>query len=98
MTGTGGSKKDHRTVPDAGPAGVSGAEFAGAGFQFAAVLTLAAFAGVWLDRTLKTSPWLLIVTVFLGAALAFYTLYRKLMKGQRLGDRRQATERRDQVE
>jgi threonine/homoserine/homoserine lactone efflux protein len=98
MTGTGGGEKDHRPVPDAGPRGVSGAEFAGAGLQFAGLLILAAFAGIWLDRTLKTSPWLLIVTVFLGAAVAFYTLYRKLMKGQRLGDRRQAADRREHPE
>jgi F0F1-type ATP synthase assembly protein I len=73
-------------------------EFAGVGIQFAAILVLSAFGGIWLDRKLGTSPWLLIVLVFVGAAAGFYSLYRKLMKGQRLGDRRQHTERRDEVE
>ena len=68
---------------------------AAAGFQFTAAVVLAVFAGIWLDRTLGTGPWLLIVTVFLGAALGFYSLYRNLMKGQRLGDRRQKGERRE---
>jgi F0F1-type ATP synthase assembly protein I len=67
---------------------VSGAELASGGIQFAVILVLSSFAGMWLDRHLGTSPWLLIVLVFAGAAAAFFSLYRKLMKGQRLGDRR----------
>ena len=72
-----------------------GREFAGAGFQFTIMVVLSVFAGIWIDRKLGTGPWLLIVTVFLGAALGFYSLYRNLMKGQRLGDRRQHSERRE---
>lgn len=67
---------------------------AAAGFQFTIVVVLSVFAGIWLDKQLGTTPWLLIVTVFLGAALGFYSLYRNLMKGQRLGDRRGNGERR----
>jgi F0F1-type ATP synthase assembly protein I len=78
-----------------GGSGVSGAEVAGAGFQFSAIVAASAFAGVWLDKKLGTTPWLVIVTVFLGAALGFFSLYRNLMKGQRLGDRRKGQERRD---
>lgn len=78
--------------------GVSGAQFAGAGFQFAAMVILSAFAGIWIDRKLGTTPWLLIVTVFAGAALGFYSLYRNLMKGQRLGDRGQQGERGEDSE
>jgi len=74
--------------------GVSATQFAGAGFQFAALVVLSVFAGIWLDRKLGTSPWLVFFSVFAGAALGFYTLYRNLMKGQRLGDRRQRGERR----
>ena len=73
----------------------SGSQFAGAGFQFAVMVILSAFAGIWIDRRLGTSPWLLIVTVFVGAALGFYSLYRNLMKGQRLGERRKNTDRRE---
>jgi F0F1-type ATP synthase assembly protein I len=77
---------------------VSMAQFAGAGFQFAAMVVLSAFAGIWLDRKLGTTPWMVIVTVFAGAALGFYSLYRNLMKGQRLGERRQSADRRKRPE
>jgi F0F1-type ATP synthase assembly protein I len=72
-----------------------GKEVAGAGFQFAAMVVASVYAGNWLDMKLGTSPWLLIVFVFLGAALGFYSLYRNLMKGQRLGDRRHSGDRRE---
>jgi F0F1-type ATP synthase assembly protein I len=70
-------------------------QFAGAGFQFAATVIIGVFAGIWLDKRLGTSPWLTIVLVFLGAGIGFYSLYRNLMKSQRLGDRRQQGERRE---
>jgi F0F1-type ATP synthase assembly protein I len=98
MTGSEGSKKDRDPAPNPGRTGVSGAEFAGAGIQFAAFLVLSSFAGMWVDKQLGTSPWFLIVLVFVGAAAGFYSLYHKLMKGQRLGDRRKHTERREEGE
>jgi F0F1-type ATP synthase assembly protein I len=98
MTGTEGGKQGHPPGSNPGRTGVSGAEFAGAGVQFAAILVLSSFAGMWVDKQLGTSPWLLIVLVFAGAAAAFYSLYRKLMKGQRLGDRRKHAERREDGE
>ena len=70
-------------------------QFAGAGFQFALTVVLGVLAGIWLDNKLGTSPWMVIVMVFLGAAIGFYSLYRNLMKSQRLGDRRQHGERRE---
>lgn len=75
--------------------GTSGAEVAGAGFLFGATVVAFAFAGIWLDKQLGTTPWMVIVMVFAGAALGFYSLYRKLMKQQRLGDRRKSHDRRE---
>jgi F0F1-type ATP synthase assembly protein I len=72
-----------------------GKELAGAGFQFAAIVVLSVLGGTWADRKDGTTPWLTIVTIFVGAALGFYLLYRNLMKGQRLGDRRHPGDRRD---
>jgi len=66
--------------------GVSGAEFAGVGLQFALTIVAFMFAGLWLDRTLHTSPWLLLVCVFGGAAAGFFSIYRKLMSAQRRAD------------
>lgn len=66
--------------------GISGAEFAGVGLQFAATIIVFMFAGIWLDRRLGTSPWLIILCVFLGAGAGFYSIYRKLMSGPRRSD------------
>ena len=71
-------------------------QYSVAGFQFTAAVLAGVFGGIWLDGKLGTSPWLTIVLVFLGAALGFYSLYRNLMKGQRLGDRRQSGDRGDE--
>jgi F0F1-type ATP synthase assembly protein I len=98
MTG----KTDRGTGPDSGrksaDPGVSVGQFAGAGVQFSVMVILSVFAGIWLDRKVGTSPWLLIVTIFAGTALGFYSLYRNLMKGTRLADRRKDHERRDRTE
>ena len=72
-----------------------GKQLAAGGLQFTAAVVLAVFGGIWLDEKLGTSPWMVVVLVFLGASIGFYSLYRNLMKGQRLGDRRQPGERRE---
>lgn len=59
---------------------MSGTEFAGVGFQFAATIVLFALAGIWLDKRLGTSPWLVLVSVFGGAGLAFWSMYRRVKK------------------
>ncbi len=62
---------------------LSGAEFAGVGMQFALTILVFVAAGVWLDKRLGSSPWLVILFVFLGAAAGFFSMYRKLIVGQR---------------
>lgn len=57
----------------------SGAEYAGAGLQLALTLVAFMFLGLWLDKRLGSSPWFVIICVFVGAAAGFYSLYRKLM-------------------
>ena len=61
-------------------------EYAGVGLQFALTIVVFMFAGMWLDRTLDTSPWLLTLFVFTGAGAGFYSIYRKLMAAQRRAD------------
>ena len=63
--------------------GMAGGELAGIGIQFAVVIVVFTFGGIWLDRRLGTSPWLLLVCVFAGAAGGFYSIYRKAMDAQR---------------
>jgi len=68
-----------RTSPEEGPG--AGA-YAGLGLQFAISILVFLWLGQWLDRRLGTGPILLIVCVFVGAAAAFYSIYRKLMAMQ----------------
>jgi F0F1-type ATP synthase assembly protein I len=61
---------------------MSGAEFAGVGMQFAVTVLVFVFAGVWLDKKLGTTPWLVIISVFAGGAVGFYSMYRKAVKSR----------------
>jgi ATP synthase protein I len=85
--GAGGRRADKSTT------GVSGTEFAGIGIQFAASILIFVFLGVWLDRRLGTSPWLVIICVFVGAAGGFFSMYRKMIASRR-NDSDDNTERR----
>jgi ATP synthase protein I len=62
--------------------GTSAGEFAGLGLQFAISIIVFLYVGQWLDSKLGTAPWLLIIGVFSGAGLSFYSMYRKLMAAQ----------------
>ena len=55
---------------------VSGLEFAGIGIQFAATILIFTFAGVWADKRFGTSPWFVLIGVFVGAGGGFYSMYR----------------------
>jgi ATP synthase protein I len=89
MTSEPGGAKRPAGPPRSRNPGASGAEFAGIGLQFAATIVVFMFGGIWLDRRLHTSPWLLLLCVFVGAGAGFYSIYRKLMAGQRRPDDRQ---------
>ena len=77
--------KPPSSTPERRAAGLSGGEFAGIGLQFAITVLVFVFAGVWLDRRLGTSPWLVLASVFIGGALGFYSMYRKANEAQRRG-------------
>lgn len=62
--------------------------YAGVGIQFAIAVVLFAFAGIWLDRKLGTSPLFVLLGVFVGAGAAFYSMYRKLMDAQERRERK----------
>jgi ATP synthase protein I len=67
----------------AGQGGPSPASFAGAGAQFVLAILLFLYIGKWLDSKLGTSPWLLMIGVFVGAAAGFYSFYRRIMASSR---------------
>jgi ATP synthase protein I len=65
-----------------GPAagGLSAGEAAGMGLQLVVAVVVFLYAGRWLDTKLGTAPWFLIGGVFLGAAGAFWNVYRKVSR------------------
>ena len=44
------------------------------GIEFALIMCLGAFGGLWLDRKLNTFPWFILVGSMLGFALALFVL------------------------
>jgi F0F1-type ATP synthase assembly protein I len=71
--------------------GPKGGDFAAIGLQFAVSIILFLFIGQFLDRELGTGPWLVIVSVFVGAGLSFYNMYRKLSAIQARDDAARAS-------
>lgn len=67
-----------------GPSGAgSAASFAGLGVQLLVFILLFLYLGQWLDKKLGTDPLLLIVGVFVGAALGIYNMYHALTAAQK---------------
>ncbi len=50
-------------------------QFMGLGLTFALAVLLFLGIGAWLDSKLGTSPLLLVLGAFIGAAAGFYSLY-----------------------
>lgn len=74
--------------PVHGKGAPQGGDHVAVGLQFAAGLLLFTFAGSWLDERLGTSPWLLLLGVFLGFGLSLLWIYRKLVVDPREAQRR----------
>jgi len=83
-------EKRSRPSPKQGP---SGADFAGMGLQFAFAIVVFLFAGQWLDNRLGTNGLFTIVGVFIGAAAAFYNMYRKISAAQKRDDEERKSRR-----
>ena len=62
------------------------AKYAGVGLQFAVSIVAFLYAGQWVDRRLGWTPWGVIVGVFAGAGVAFYSLYTRLMADVKRGE------------
>jgi len=76
---------EKRTQPSPGK-GLSGADFAGVGIQFALAIVVFLFAGQWLDNRLGTDGIFTIAGVFVGGGGAFYSMYRKITAAQKKDD------------
>jgi F0F1-type ATP synthase assembly protein I len=79
--------------PKGGEQGTSVAAYAGHGMTFVVATLGGLYLGQWLDRRLGTTPWLLILGVFLGAGASFYSMYTKLMAAQAREDAARAARR-----
>lgn len=55
---------------------------AGMGFQFAAAILLFVFAGQWVDSQLGTTPWGVLVGVFVGFAAGLYSMVRAARRAE----------------
>lgn len=83
-----GKRTDHGSKK-----GLSGADFAGVGLQFAFAIIVFLYAGQWLDNRLGTNGMLTIAGVFVGAGAAFYNMYRKISAAQKRDDEDRRTRR-----
>src|SRR2546423_9144344 len=86
-----GDEKGLRKTSSSG--GLSGADFAGVGLQFAAAIVLFLFAGQWVDKRLGTPGLFTIAGVFIGAGAAFYLMYRRISAAQRRDDAERSAKR-----
>jgi F0F1-type ATP synthase assembly protein I len=66
--------------------GLSGADFAGLGLQFAFAIVAFLFLGQWIDKRVGTDGIFTIAGVFVGAGGAFYSMYRKVSAAQKKDD------------
>jgi len=60
--------------------------YAGVGVQFAATLGVFTYVGYWADGKLGTSPWLMIVGVFVGFGGGLTSLVYKVSPKSRSTD------------
>ena len=60
--------------------------YAGVGVQFAATIGVFTFVGHWADGKLGSSPWLMIVGVFVGFATGLVSLIYKFSPKPRQTD------------
>ncbi|MDP9203425.1 MAG: AtpZ/AtpI family protein [Gemmatimonadota bacterium] len=78
--------EDEKRPEPSSKQGLSGADFAGVGMQFAVAIIAFLFAGQWLDNRLGTNGLFTIAGVFVGGGAAFYNMYRKITAAQRRDD------------
>lgn len=78
--------EDEKRPHQSSSKGLSGADFAGVGMQFAVAIIVFLFAGQWLDKRLGTNGLFTIAGVFVGGGAAFYNMYRKITAAQKTDD------------
>lgn len=77
---------DEKRPRQTSPKGLSGADFAGLGIQFAAAIVIFVFAGQWLDNRFNGNGLFIIAGAFVGAVGGFYHMYRRIAAAQKQDD------------
>ena len=54
--------------------------YIGLGSEIAASLAIPLFIGYWCDQSFGTDPWGILIGIFLGLALLFYSFYKMYKK------------------
>ena len=85
--------QDGKRTHQSSKKGLSGADFAGVGVQFAFAIIVFLYAGQWLDNRLGTNSVFTIAGVFIGAGGTFYNMYRKISAAQKQDDEERSTRR-----
>ncbi|NLY39081.1 MAG: AtpZ/AtpI family protein [Firmicutes bacterium] len=62
------------------------------GLTMIAAILLGLYGGWWLDRRLETFPLFMLLGIFLGIGIGFYSLWRELNALNDLKDRQSETE------
>jgi F0F1-type ATP synthase assembly protein I len=88
--------EDEKRTQRSSQSGLSGADFAGVGMQFALSVIVFLFAGQWLDDRFGTSGLFTIAAVFVGAGAAFYSMYRRISAAQKRDDAERAARRKSE--
>ncbi|MEM5794671.1 MAG: AtpZ/AtpI family protein [Bacillota bacterium] len=52
--------------------------FGNIGFTLASSVLVGLFLGRWIDGYLHTSPWALIIGIFLGVVAGFWSIYKQV--------------------
>jgi F0F1-type ATP synthase assembly protein I len=58
----------------------------GLGIEMAVAIVICMYAGYRMDRWLETAPWFFLAGAFLGIAIGFYNLFRRVMPPRRKPD------------
>jgi F0F1-type ATP synthase assembly protein I len=58
----------------------------GLGVEMAVAIVLCMYVGYRVDRWLDSAPWFFLVGAFLGIAIGFYNLFRRVMPARRNPD------------
>ena len=76
-------KKQSPGLGDIGTSYAKAAPYVDASWQLIGGVALCTFLGLWLDKKFGTSPWLVIVGVFLGFASGMLGFWRAIQQAER---------------